>query len=289
MSQNNVRHVPVLVIHGGAGSRIPEPDHATRLEYSLRNILDAVYPLLIGGADAVEAAVQAVRLLESDPLYNAGRGSKIQEDGVIRMSASVMSGWEQRFGGVASVRGIKHPVSIAQQLLTERDRVLIGKHAAHFAKARNLDRANPYTTKARELHRARVAGKMGTVGAVALDTHGRLAAATSTGGRGGETPGRMSDSVTVAANYASLSAAVSATGVGEHIVEHAVAPSIVIRVDDGMSVSEAMRRTLKTDVACTNGDFGCIALDCHGNFVGGTRTDFLIWGAAKGNGRQTNP
>lgn len=269
---------PVLIIHGGAGSRKLDPLRKEQIHLSLLSILEAVSPRLFKGGDALEAVTEAVRLLEDDPLYNAGLGSKIQSDGHIRMSASIMDGATRRFGGCVNVESVKNPILLARALMREKDRVLSGEGAARFAKKHKLKFASPFTERQRAEYRRRKAGKSGTVGAVALDCHGHLAAATSTGGRGFEHPFRVSDSPTVAGNFATSRAAVSATGVGEQIVEQGVAASLCALVEAGWPLKKAVRFVLASGRK-TGGDFGLIAIDRRGQITAATNTPLLIWAA----------
>lgn len=279
---NRGARTPVLVIHGGAGSRILNIDQYRSYEASLRRILVDVYPKLLRGGSALTAAIRSVELLENDPLYNAGKGSKIQSDGRIRMSASVMDGSKQRFAGCVNVEGVKNPVRLAEALLRHEDRVLSGEGARRFAKKIGLPFSSPLTAHATAAFRARKSGKSGTVGAVALDSKGRLAAATSTGGRGFEAPHRVSDSPTVAGNFATEACAVSATGVGERIVEFSLASRICTMVDCGMSVKTAVGNVLREARACDAG-FGLIALDRRGVVRAETATPLLIWASRSGS------
>lgn len=175
---------PVLLIHGGAGGVVLRGTKLAQVEASLTAILEPVFSKLEKGMSAVDAAVMAARLLEDDPLYNAGRGSKIQSDGKIRMSASLMDGKKRRFSGCVNVEGVKNPILLAKDLQTRRDRVLSGVGAARWARKAGLQFASNYTAAARRDYLKRKAGKSGTIGAVVLDSQGRLAAATSTGAVG---------------------------------------------------------------------------------------------------------
>ncbi len=274
---------PVLVIHGGAGRRKVSGDELADLRESLRVILESSYKILKRGGSALAAVTEAVRLLEDDPRYNAGLGSKIQSDGHIRMSASVMDGERRRFGGCVNVERVKNPVLLAKALMNQEDRVLSGLGGERYAKQIGLPFASPFTAKQRELFRKKMTGKSGTVGAVALDVKGRLAAATSTGGRGFEFPYRVSDSPTVAGNFATKRGAVSATGTGEEIVESATAAAICSLLDAGWDLNKAVNRVLK-NARAQGGNFGVIALDHKGRFVARTNTPFLTWGAMGADG-----
>jgi L-asparaginase len=271
--------VPLLLVHGGAGAKaINEERHRAYVE-SLKRILEQTYPLLARGGSAVAAVVRAVELLENDPLYNAGLGSKIQSDGKIRMSASLMDGRRLRFSGCVNVEGVKNPIRLAKLLQTRSDRVLAEAGARQFAREAGLPFASPFTPRTRADFKRRRQGKSGTVGAVALDRKHHLAAATSTGGRGFEYPHRVSDTATVAATFANRLGAVSATGVGEEIVEHAVAARICAFLESGLLLKAATQRLLN-QVRLTQGQFGWIALDRHGQVQAVTTTKTLIWGEA---------
>lgn len=270
---------PVLVIHGGAGGKVLTRQRAAEISRSLGQILKQCQILLNQGASALEVVTRATILLEDDDHYNAGLGSKIQSDGKIRMSAAIMDGSRRRFGGCVNVEGVKNPVLLARGLMREKDRVLATKGAVRFAKEMGLRFSSPFTPRALSAYRAKIEGKTGTVGAVALDVDGRLAAATSTGGRGFEYPFRVSDSPTVAGNFANDLAAVSATGTGEEIVEHAVAARVCALVEAGWSLNRAVTHVLRK-ARPTGGHFGLIAIDRRGKFAAKSNTPALIWGAA---------
>ena len=274
---------PVLLIHGGAGSVTPDGERAELFRVSLQRIVRSVYPKLLRGSSAVSAVVAAVSMLEDDPLYNAGRGSKIQSDGVIRMSASVMDGEARRFAGCVNVFKVRNPIQLARLLLKEDDRVLEGNHAERYAKGAGLQFRSPYTKERREAFDRAKRGFSGTVGAVVLDSKGRLAAATSTGGKGMEFPGRVSDTPTVAANFANRHCAVSATGTGEEIVEFGTAASLCGLVEHGLDFERSAAgiiRSAKRD----SRRFGFIAVDRRGRIFAQTATKHLIWASAGPDG-----
>ena len=254
--------IPTLVIHGGAGAR--EGVHSRYEEYAahLAAILEASYPVLRQG-NARDAMLHAIRLLEDDPIFNAGTGSRIQRDGRIRMSAAIMGAETLELSGVINIEAVAHPVDVAQLLAGEKHKVLAGDGALRFARERGLAAHDPATPhRLAEFERKR-AGTRGTVGAVALDGEGDLWVGTSTGGVGYELPGRVSDSATVAGTYAGPTVGVSCTGTGEHIVNHAAAARVVTRVEDGSSLGEAVSKTISE----ANGrgfEYGLIALDRSG-------------------------
>jgi L-asparaginase len=271
--------VPLLLVHGGAGTKAMDKERHRACVESLKGILEKVYPPLARGGSAVTAVVRAVELLENDPLYNAGFGSKIQSDGKIRMSASLMDGHRLRFSGCLNVEGLKNPIRLAKLLQTRGDRVLAEAGARQFAREAGLQFASPFSPRARADFERRRQGKLGTVGAVALDRKHRLAAATSTGGRGFEYPHRVSDTPTVAANFANRLGAVSVTGVGEEVVEHGVAARICAFLESGLSLKAATQRVL-TEARRYRAQFGWIALDRHGQVQAVTTTNTLIWAEA---------
>jgi len=177
------------------------------------------------------------------------------------------------------VEGVKNPIRLAKHLQTRDDRVLAEAGARQFAREAGLSFASPFTPRARADFKRGRQRKTGTVGAVALDRKHHLAAATSTGGRGFEYPHRVSDTPTVAATFANRLGAVSATGVGEEIVEHAVAARICAFLEAGFSLKAATQRVL-AQVRRNRAQFGWIALDCHGQMQAVTATKTLIWAQA---------
>lgn len=274
---------PVLVIHGGAGQKPPLGERALEIRESLQRIVKVVYPKLERGMSAVKAVSLAASLLEDDPIYNAGRGSKIQRDGKIRMSASLMDGHRRRFAGCVNIEGVQNPIHVAQALMNEEDRVLSTSGARQFAREKHLPFRSPYTPQQKRAWLARSKGKTGTIGAVALDQKGRLAAATSTGGRGFEYPYRVSDSPTSAGNFANSLCAVSATGVGEQIVEFSAASTVCAYMEAGLSLDQAVELLFRK-AKRAHAEFGVIALNRAGHIVAKTTTQHLIWAAASKRG-----
>lgn len=255
---------PVLLIHGGATHRIefPELEATSR---ALDRIVSEAGAILADGGTALQAAAKAVHGLEADPLFNAGLGAKLQRDGVARLSASAMDGSRARFGAVLNVQELCHPSLLALHLLEQEDRVLDGTGAHELARELRLPRHSPLTElRFQEWLEHSSANPYGTVGAVALDRAGRLAAMTSTGGKGLERPGRVSDSATPAGNYADAYAAISCTGIGEHILECAVAPRIAAGIQAGGLLHEVCDGLV---AALERGrrELGFIAVDGAGN------------------------
>lgn len=268
-----------LVIHGGIakfeGTHLKRADYARELR---RIVADAAGVLAEQGARA--AVLQAVRWLEDEPLFNAGTGSRIQADGEIRMSAALMDGNNQVFSGVVNVQYVQHPIDIAEKLSNERHKVLAGAEATRYARAAGFMSHNPYTAHRLREYQERWAGQTGTVGAVALDDSGALYAATSTGGVGGERPGRVSDSATVAGTYATALVGVSCTGIGEEIVNHALAARVAVRVEDGATLAAAVEQSL-AEARARGCLLGLIALAVDGSLVFGQTEGTVLYASAE--------
>lgn len=254
-----------IIIHGGFFSE-SSTDDKTKFakQEAIKSIVQKSFDYL-KGHDAVEAVAYAVSLLEDDPLFNAGLGSQIQSDGKIRMSAALMDGVTEKMSGVINIEEVKNPIMVAKKLMPYDDRILGGEGAIAFARKNGFEPYSTETPERRADYEKKKASKgLGTVGCVAIDSEGTLAAATSTGGKGFEMVGRISDSATVAGNYANAYCAVSCTGVGEDIVSNATAAKIVTRVTDGMPIAEAFKKTFN-ELKPYDGFCGAIAVDHKGN------------------------
>lgn len=294
MSINQVQ--PKLIIHGGAGSSLKGKEGADAVRRSLYQVIDEVYSLLLKGTDAREAVVRGCQMLEDDPRFNAGTGSVLQSDGQVRMSAALMEGKSQRFSGVINVSRVQNPIDLAMFLQESADRVLSENGAAELLRELNAPVYNPLTdirlqewmlerqdnfdktmagvVAEKELVEA-TESRRGTIGVVALDTQGCLAAGTSTGGKGFERIGRVSDCAMPAGNYATKKAAVSCTGIGEDIIDECLAARIVVRVTDGLSLVESMKRSF-TEARENHRDFGAIAIDATGAIAWGKTSQVLL-------------
>ena len=254
-----------IIIHGGFFSE-STTDAQTKLakQTALTDIVKNAYEYLKTHT-ATQTVVYAVSLLEDCPLFNAGIGSQIQSDGHIRMSAALMDGATQKLSGVINIQNVQNPILVAEKLLPYDDRVLGGEGATHFAHTNGFAEFSTETPERRGEYEKKLAGTgVGTVGCVALDADSKLAVATSTGGKGFEMVGRISDSATVAGNYANAFCGVSCTGVGEDIVSNATATKIVTRVTDGMPLADAFAKTF-TELKPYDGFAGAIAIDVYGN------------------------
>lgn len=253
-----------LIIHGGFFSE-SNTSIETKIakQNALLRIVKSGYDYLKSHS-ALDTVVYVVSQLEDDELFNAGTGSQIQSDGKIRMSAALMDGSTQKMSGVINIDEVKNPVQVAQILMQFDDKVLGGSGATSFARSNGFDVFSTEIPQRRAEYNSKLASNgSGTVGCVALDAKGAIAVATSTGGKGFEIPGRISDSATVAGNYANQFCGVSLTGVGEDIVSGAVAAKIVTRVTDGFSIESAFEKTF-AELVPFDGFAGAIGIDKSG-------------------------
>ena len=278
-----------VIIHGGAGRSLQDKGGLIPVRESLHRIVVRVQEALEANASAMEAVVLGCRLLEDDPRFNAGTGSVLQSDGQIRMSASIMDGVRQRLSGVINVSRIKNPIDLAQWLQTSSDRLLSDIGAAELARELQIpvyqpltdQRLNEWLEERRGNFQAAMAQVVaeeagrGTIGVVVRDELGHLAVGTSTGGKGFERIGRVSDSATPAGNYANCMAAVSCTGIGEDILDEALASRIVVRVTDGLSLADAFAKSFQ-EAATRQRDFGAIGVDHRGTLAWGKTCDVLL-------------
>jgi beta-aspartyl-peptidase (threonine type) len=302
----SAQHKWALVLHGGAGviarsSLTPETEANYRA--GIREALSAAAGVLDKGGSSLDAVETAIRLLEDNPLFNAGRGAVFAADGTNQLDAAIMDGQTMRAGSVAGVERTRHPISLARAVMEQSPYVmLIGSGADSFAAHVHLEQAPPgfFFTERRwqELVRQlekdglpippRPAGapappakpiaalegvdthEYGTVGAVALDRRGHIAAGTSTGGTTAKRWNRVGDSPIIGAGtYASdQSCAVSATGAGEYFIRLTVARTICALVQyKGMSLQEAADEVVKKDLSAIHGDGGVVALTPDGQLA----------------------
>lgn len=268
-----------LAVHGGAGTIARDEASLSRTasyHEGLRRALTTGRDILVAGGSAVDAVTEAVAALEDDPLFNAGRGSVFTRAGTQEMDACVMDGVDRRAGAVAGVFGPRNPVMAARAVMEKsRHVLLIGEGALAFCRETGVAFCEPgyFRSEARwrELQRAlehpsREPPQYGTVGAVARDCRGNLAAATSTGGMTGKAPGRVGDTPIIGAGtYAdNATCAVSATGHGEFFIRHAAAFAIAARLRHaGQSLDDAARAVIGELVAA-GGSGGVVAVDRAG-------------------------
>lgn len=284
----------VLVLHGGAGgwSRDVFKDSIKLIHKAgIERALKAGTDILNAGGSSLDAVETAVRILEDDPLFNAGRGAVLTSEGVAELDASIMNGKDKSAGAVASVTKIKNPISAARAVMEKSPHVLLSAAGAEkFAGEHGLELVeNSYfiTGETKEILRKRkeTEEKKGTVGAVALDKNGNLAAATSTGGMMFKMPGRIGDAPIIGAgNYAdNRTCAVSCTGRGEKYIKNAVAFHISALMEyKGFSLSQAVDYVMDTKLE--KGDGGVISVDKDGNFYMKYTTAGMIRAAANSEG-----
>ncbi|MBE9221092.1 isoaspartyl peptidase/L-asparaginase [Cyanobacterium stanieri LEGE 03274] len=292
------QNIPKLIIHGGAGSSLKGKGGLTAVRESLQDIVKEVYQLLLAGKSANEAVILGCQLLENNPRFNAGTGSVLQSDGQIRMSASLMDGDAQRFSGVINVSRVKNPIDLAKTLQDKEDRILSDYGSAQLLRELGLPIYDPLTDlrlqewieERKGNFSSKMAGvvaegdnaRRGTIGVVALDAMGRVSAGTSTGGKGLEYVGRVSDSAMPAGNYANGVAGVSCTGIGEDIIDECLAAKVVIRTSDGMSLYDAMAKSME-EAKVNKRDLGAIALSRDGKIAWGKTSEILLAAYHDGN------
>lgn len=311
---------PTLLVHGGAWA-IPD-DAAAAHENGVRNALEVGYRILARGGPALDAVEAAVTVLEDDPTFDAGRGSFLTSDGRVQLDALLMDGGRMKAGGVACVERLRNPIQAARLVLEQSPHVyFVGTGAEEFAQSHGmplienaelvLDRERERLKIAREREAAGLAdatfsgleddkgpetaiprvidSSHDTVGAVALDIHGNIAAATSTGGTLNKTPGRVGDSSLIGCGcYAdNLSAAVSLTGWGEPIMKLVLGKWATDRVAAGSAPEFAAREAISYLHSRLGGHGGIILLGPDGRFGMAHNTPAMAWGLATANGLET--
>lgn len=298
-----------IAIHGGAGTLVrgmmteaKEAAYKSALETSL----NAGYVILEKGGTSIEAVEMAVTHLEDSPLFNAGRGSVFTAKGSHEMDASIMSGADKQAGAVSLISGIKNPIQLARKVMEQSDHVFLAAGGAmEFAKSLGIEpleddyfydelRYNQWqeikdSNQFQLDHSKSKDHKFGTVGAVALDQQGNLAAATSTGGMTNKKFGRIGDSPMIGAgNYANnKTCAVSCTGSGEFFIRGVVAYEVSALMEfKGLSVAEAAEEVILKRILEINGDGGLIAIDQNGNISMPFNTEGMYRGMRQSDGKR---
>jgi beta-aspartyl-peptidase (threonine type) len=295
-----------IAIHGGAGT-VPRATLSAEREREFRSglaaALDAGFAVLERGGGSLDAVTTAVRILEDDALFNAGHGAALTRDGAAELDAAIMDGRQMRAGAVASVRHVRNPIELARRVMEKsRHVLLVGAGAEEFALEENFTLVpNQYFRTAERLEQLeseqrgeRVSDLVppppqGTVGAVARDADGNLAAATSTGGMTNKRPGRVGDSPIVGAGtYAKNGVcAVSATGHGEYFIRAVAAHHVCAAVEyRGLTLQQAVHEMLHGILASLGGDGGLIAVDRDGRLVMEFTTEGMFRGARDADGRR---
>jgi L-asparaginase / beta-aspartyl-peptidase len=294
-----------IAIHGGAGTlsrHDTSPEQEKLYLQGLSDALDAGYSLLETGGTSLDAATAAVVSLEDNPLFNAGRGAVLTRDGLVELDASIMDGKTLAAGAVTGIRHIRNPVVLARRVMECSPHVmLVGAGAEDFARGQGMELvSNEYfrtPIRQKQLHRLLqgaaekendlLAHAMGTVGAVALDSRGNVAAATSTGGMTGKRWGRVGDSPIIGAGtYASnAGCAVSATGHGEYFIRAVVAHDICAQLQyAAASLADATASTLAR-MKALGGNGGVVAVAPNGDIVLDFNSDGMFRGARSSAGR----
>lgn len=279
-----------IAIHGGAGTLLPGQMTAEKekdYRASLESALETGYELLERGGTALDAVEEAVKVLENSPMFNAGRGSVFTADGTHEMDAAIMEGKDLHAGAVTLVKGIKNPISLARDVMEKSGHVfLAGEGALRFAKSLgySFEEESYFYDEFRHQqwleikdsdkfqldHSSSKDSKFGTVGAVACDKEGNVAAATSTGGMTNKKFGRVGDSPVIGAgNYANnKTCAVSCTGSGEYFLRGVVAYDVSALMEyKGLSLEAAANEVIHTRLQKLGGDGGLIAVDAAGNIA----------------------
>ncbi len=287
---------PVLVVHGGAGT-IPEERQEAAIA-GCRRAAQAGWSILVAGGSALDAVEAAVRALEEDPTFNAGRGSVITRAGTVEMDALIMDGATLRAGAVAAIRRVRHPIMLARAVMERTPHVLLVGHGAEAlaellglpmadeaelvaprdrARWEALQRGGPPDLRA--VLAEAMAEPMDTVGAVALDAAGHVAAAVSTGGISNKWPGRVGDSALVGCGaYADdRCGAAAATGWGETLMRVVIAKTACDFIALGLSPQAAVEAALRLLEERVGGRGGLIALDPMGRLGIAHNTPHLAW------------
>jgi len=297
---------PVLVMHGGAGvikkDLTPETEKLVRAD--LEQALAVGYAVLKSGGSSLDAVSKAIVVLEDSPRFNAGKGAVFAHDGKNELDAAIMDGATLRAGAIAGVHRVRNPILLARAVMEKSQHVmLVGDGAEAFAREVGITLVDPSyfrteerwqqlqeALKAESGKQASTLGRAihyGTVGAVALDAQGHLAAATSTGGMTNKRWGRVGDSPIIGAGtYANAHCAVSATGWGEYYIRATAAHDICARVEyRGEPVAQAASDVVMEAVPKLGGDGGVIALDADGNFAMPFNTDGMYRGWVDRDGK----
>lgn len=300
---NLKKQKPVLVVHGGAGTWLPERSQSGLI--GVRRAARAAFSILVEGGEAVDSVMEAVLVMEDDSTFNAGYGSSLNFEGTFEMEAAIMDGKTLEAGATGLLRDIKNPIRLARIVMERTDHVfIVGKGAEMLAKIHNLKRRSPMTRFRAERHKqqkeallrdrsglTRIAElvknhprffDLETVGAVAIDKNENVAAATSTGGFPLKLPGRIGDSPLIGCGtYADNQAgACSATGIGEIAIRLVLAKAVCSHMENGKAAQEAAElgiRSVNTRLPAAGNSMGLIAIDTAGRIGIAHNSQNLCW------------
>lgn len=298
-----------IAIHGGAGTLVKgmmTPELEIKYKKALKTALDVGYTLLSNGKSALDAVEEAVKVLEDIPLFNAGKGSVFTAKGTHEMDASIMDGKTLKAGAVSLITGIKNPICLARDIMEKSEHVfLAGEGAMQFAIENHYKIESPDyfynefryqqwqeikgSTDFQLDHSLKKDSKFGTVGAVACDKFGNIAAATSTGGMTNKKWGRVGDSPMIGAGtYANnKTCAVSCTGSGEFFIRGIVAYDVSCLIEHkGMTLEQACTEVIHNRILKINGDGGLIAVDSNGNMAMPFNTEGMYRACKSSNGNE---
>ncbi len=293
MSSDNIG----IAVHGGAGvMKNLSEEQKQKIENKISDTLIKAYSILEKGGSSIDAVEFAVAELEDSPLFNAGKGSVYNSNGVQEMDASIMSGKDRMAGAVASIQRIKNPIKLARKVAESTEHVmLVGEGAEIFAKnigetivdqdyfysEKNLKRLKKARAKKNAGIQSATQDKIGTVGAVALDINGNISAATSTGGMTNKMPGRVGDSPIIGSGTWAQNGVcgVSSTGHGEYFIKYQVAREVCARIeylDKNISTSS---KEILNELKNIDAEGGLIAIDSEANIAMPFNTDGMIRGS----------
>ena len=281
---------PAILVHGGTGPLRADDDEAAARSGCLE-AARAGHAILMRGGSALDAVEAAARVLEDDPAFNAGTGAVLNEQGVAELDASLMEGTGLGAGAVAVVRTIKNPISAARLVMERSPHVLlVGPGAEEFAHAQGVPRVEPsslITPAARQRWLEGRERRHGTIGAVAVDREGRLAAATSTGGTSGKLAGRVGDTPLIGCGtYADdRLGAVSCTGIGEFIIRVTLARRALQGLEAGQAPGEAVRGAL-SEIVRLGGEAGLILVTRSGELALATTAERMPCAWVDGMGQE---
>lgn len=285
---------PILIVHGGAGTFSGDPTIVTKALQGVKEAAREGYKTLQSTGSVLDSVEKAVQIMEDNEIFNAGKGSVLNLDGEVEMDACIMQGSDLNSGAVTIVKNVKNPITLARLVMEKTDHVLLGaegavkfglKHNITIVSQKDLitDKSLDALSKWKAKHHC-VSERGDTVGAVAIDKEGKLAAATSTGGREGKLMGRSSDTCMIGSGtYADDTVgAVSTTGHGETIAKFCLAHAIINSIERGHTAQEATSECIARMTKRLDNTAGAITLSRNGDIGIGFSTNRMAWAYRKG-------